>query len=79
MSLLDFASSASYRIRVEGFLDDSWSDKLIGMTIDNQGAGCSTPIATLSVKVGDQEELLGLLNSLCEMHLPLVSIEILDS
>ena len=75
---LKFSSPANYRICVKGYLDDSWSDRLVGMTIDNQVPSSESPVAALSGQVRDQTELLGLLNSIYEMHLPLVSIELVN-
>ena len=75
---LKFSSPANYRICVKGFLDDSWSDRLVGMSIENLVATDISPAVSLSGPVRDQGELLGLLNSLYEMHLPLVSIELLN-
>ena len=78
-SELKFSSPANYRICVKGYLDDSWSDRLVGMTIANQVLHSESPVAALSGQVRDQTELLGLLNSIYEMHLPLVSIELVNS
>ena len=76
---LKFSSPANYRICVKGYLDDSWSDRLVGMTIANQVSQAESPVATLSGPVRDQTQLLGLLNSIYEMHLPLLSIELLNA
>ena len=76
---LKFTSPATYRIFIKGFLDESWSDRLNGMTIDplNTDAG-ALPVTKLCGKVQDQAELLGVLNSIYEMHLPLISLEHID-
>ena len=76
---LKFTSPATYRIFIKGFLDESWSDRLNGMTIDhlNTDAG-ALPVTKLCGKVQDQAELLGVLNSIYEMHLPLVTLELID-
>ena len=76
---LKFTSSATYQIFIKGFLDESWSDRLNGMTIDhlNTDAG-ALPVTKLCGKVQDQAELLGVLNSIYEMHLPLVTLELID-
>lgn len=76
---LKFSSPANYRICVKGYLDDSWSDRLVGMTIANQVSQAESPVSTLCGAVRDQTELLGLLNSIYEMHLPLLSIELLNA
>jgi hypothetical protein len=76
---LKFTSPATYQIFIKGFLDESWSDRLNGMTIDhlNTDAG-ALPLTKLCGQVQDQAELLGVLNSIYEMHLPLVTVELLD-
>ncbi|NOQ46017.1 MAG: hypothetical protein GQ559_05010 [Desulfobulbaceae bacterium] len=63
---LQIADPASYRIRVQGYLEDVWSDRLADMTItihDKEGAA---PESILTGKVKDQAELLGVLNGLYE-------------
>ena len=75
---LKFSSSVRYRICVKGFLDDSWSVRFSGMSISNQVPGRISPMVALVGPVTDQAELAGVLNSLYEMHLPLVSVELLD-
>jgi len=76
---LKFTSPANYRIHVRGSLDESWSERLIGMTIDNQLLAKAFPVAILSGKVRDQAELFGVLGGIYEMHLPLISVELFDS
>jgi len=73
-----FSSSARYRICVKGFLDESWSERFSGMRISNEVPGRVSPLVELFGPMIDQTELLGVLNSLYEMHLPLVSVELLD-
>ena len=73
-----FDRPGNYRIRVLGFLDESWSERLGGLRIikcrlkDQEG-----PVTELVGKVLDQAELAGLLNSLYELHLTLLSVEYL--
>jgi hypothetical protein len=73
-----FDMTGNYRIRVLGLLDESWSERLGGLRI----AACSQkdqegPVTELVGKVRDQAELAGLLNSLYELHLTLLSVECL--
>ena len=74
---LTFSSPVRYRICVKGFLDESWSERFNDMRISNQVSGEISPMAVLAGPVIDQTELVGVLNSLYEMHLPLVSVELL--
>ena len=75
---MKFTSPAHYQIHVKGFLDESWSDRLNGLSIKNQTSPTGTPVAELCGKVRDQAELLGVLGSIYEMHLPLLSVEVID-
>ncbi|NOR49454.1 MAG: hypothetical protein GQ530_00285 [Desulfuromonadales bacterium] len=75
---MKFTSSANYRIHVKGFLDESWSDRLNGLSINNQASPTGLPVTELCGEVRDQAELLGVLNSIYEMHLPLISLELID-
>ena len=75
---LKFTSLAAYRIFIKGFLDESWSDRLNGMTIGHLNSDAGLPVTKLCGKVQDQAELLGVLNSIYEMHLPLISLELIE-
>ena len=75
---LRIEAPATYRIRVQGSLDKSWSDSLAGMGITTEDQGDSAPVTVLLGRVMDQAELTGVLNSLYELHLPILSVEILD-
>ena len=71
-----FDRPGNYRIRVLGFLDESWSDRLGGLRI----SACSLkdqegPVTELFGQVRDQAKLAGVLNSLYELHLTLLSVE----
>jgi hypothetical protein len=74
-----FDRPGKYRIRVQGILHESWSERLGGLRItasslkDQKG-----PITELCGKVRDQAELAGLLNSLYELHLTLASVKMLN-
>ena len=75
---MKFTAPAHYRIHVKGFLDESWSDRLNGLSINNQTSPTGAPIAELTGKVRDQAELIGVLGSIYEMHLPLLSVKVID-
>jgi hypothetical protein len=68
---------ATYRIKVEGRLDGSWSDCLGGMTITTSSHGDQGVMTTLEGRIRDQAELSGVLNTLYELHLPLLTVTIL--
>jgi len=73
---LKFTSPATYRILVKGFLDESWSERLNGLTIVNMSSDSGAPFTTLYGQIRDQTELLGVLNSIYEMHLSLISLDL---
>jgi len=70
---------ATYRIDVEGFLDESFSDRLGGMEIRALSREDQSWVTTLTGRVRDQAELAGILNSLYEMHLPVLSVKNLSA
>ena len=71
----DSAPSKCYRIRIEGSLDPSWSDRLGGLAITTTGRYDRKSTALLEGELADQGALIGLLNTLYEMHLPILSVE----
>ena len=73
-----FDRPGKYRIRVQGFLDKSWSERLGGMSITTSNEGDQRPLTTLIGLMVDQAALAGVLNTLYEMHLPLIAVETID-
>ena len=74
---LTLDTPATYRIRVKGYLDSSWSDRLSGLTISQSAQGDEPMVTTLYGQVLDQAALAGVLNGLYGRHLPLLSVEYL--
>jgi hypothetical protein len=74
---IKFEAPGKYRIDVEGRLGDRWSDRLAGMRITTSGSKDETPVTTLIGHLRDQTQLSGVLNSLYEMHLPILLVEYL--
>ena len=68
-----------YRIRVDGRLGESWLDyfsaRAISFQVDEAGL-CSTTLITEPV---DQSALIGIINHLNGLRLPLVSVECLPA
>jgi hypothetical protein len=60
-----------YRIRVGGHLDDRWSDWFGGLAIQRQADGTSLLVGPLA----DQAALHGVIASVRNLALPLLSIE----
>jgi hypothetical protein len=74
-----FDGPAIYRIRVRGKIPASWSDRLEGMAINAEASRDGRFITTLVGELGDQASLVGVLNSLYELHLPVLSVECLNA
>ena len=70
-----FDVSATYRIRIKGYLDDSWSDRLGGMEIKVIEKAEDVPDTILVGWLPDQAALCGVLNALYNLHLALLSVE----
>ncbi len=70
---------AIYRIRVRGRLDASWSDRIGGMQV-TETRGPDGQVETILVgRLPDQAALAGILQSLYELHLPVVTAECVSS
>ena len=67
-----------YRIRVRGQLDSSWSERLGGMTMTTTGGMDTDETTMLEGQLLDQAVLTGILNTLYDMRLPLVSVECIN-
>lgn len=63
------AEKAIYQIRVEGQLDDGWSDWFAGMTVSFKDGA-----STLTGSVADQAELRGVLTKIWDLNLTLISV-----
>lgn len=74
----NFSIPATYRIKVLGKIDNVWSDKLSGMQLKVNITEGQKPVTTLIGEVEDQAELSRLLESLYELHLPVISINLLN-
>jgi hypothetical protein len=72
---LTLDTPATYRIRVRGHLDSSWSDRLGGLAITASSQADAPVVATLYGEVLDQAALAGVLSALYNLHLPLLLVE----
>ena len=66
---------ATYSITVEGHLDETQSQRLGGMRITTRIRADETTVSALVGLMRDQAQLSGVLNTLYEMHLPILSVE----
>jgi hypothetical protein len=73
-----FNRPGNYRIRVQGFLDKKWSERLGGLRISTSKTGDQKSVTVLQGRVSDQAELAGVLSTLYQRHLTLLSVEHLN-
>ncbi len=69
---------ATYRIRVRGHLEDDWSGRLGGMVITRAFTSNKHPLTILVGHMHDQAMLAGVINTLYNLQMPLVSVENID-
>lgn len=71
---LGFDQAARYQIKVQGRLDEKWSDWFGGMTVMVQSESNDAPITTLTGAVADQSALRGILDKIWDLNLTLISV-----
>jgi hypothetical protein len=62
--------SEIHEIRVQGCLDDRWADWLEGLALTRENDGTTT----LTGPLADQAALHGVLNTIRDLNLPIVSV-----
>lgn len=73
-----FDRPATYRIGVQGRIPPRWRDRLEGMAVTEWSSEAKPPVTTLVGELTDQVALVGVLNTLVELHLSVVSVECLS-
>ena len=69
------SAAATYRIRVQGVVGQSWGDYYGGMTLDVDHSAGQRPVTTLTGQLQDQAALIGALTLLYSRCLPILSVE----
>ena len=59
-----FDGPGRYRIRVQGLLDESWSERLGGLRITTSSLKDQGPVTASVGRLRDQSELSGVLNTI---------------
>jgi hypothetical protein len=67
------STGSVYEIKLKGILSDQWSDWFDGMEIRYDADGNTQ----LSGVIIDQSELHGILDKVCDLGLPLLSVKLL--
>ena len=73
-----FGGAAVYRIVVKGRLNSNASEVLGGMRVDASIDKDDPILTTLVGRLKDQAHLAGVLNTIYEMHLPVLEVKKLD-
>lgn len=76
--VLNMVDAAKYRILVQGRLEQSWSGRLGGMVISTSIQEDGSVLTWLEGELADQAALLGAINALSSLQLPIVSVSVLD-
>ncbi len=63
-----------YEICIEGKLDSSWAEWFEGLDLKDCGEKCTKLVG----RIPDQAALLGILNKLCGLNIPVVSVNEVD-
>jgi hypothetical protein len=70
---------AKYRIQVQGWVDERYSDQIGGLTIKPAKRADQVQVTTLQGWLRDQAALIGVLNALINsIRLPLLAVEYLE-
>jgi len=69
-ALADQDEAGRYEIRLQGHLEDRWTDWFGGLTLTREESGTTL----LTGPVGDQAALYGLLRKVRDLGLPLLSV-----
>ncbi|MDX2454407.1 hypothetical protein [Desulfosarcina sp.] len=69
---------ATYRIELDGEVGERFRDSFSGLRITTLQRKDQSTVTTLVGRMRDQAELTGLLNSLHDLHLPIISVQILS-
>jgi hypothetical protein len=72
---LKMSSPADYRIVVCGRLNERYSSRLGGMNITTPDEEETGPVTILLGRLSDQAALMGILNNLYELHMPVLLVE----
>lgn len=75
---LTMVSPAAYCIKLRGVLEESWSETLAGMAVDVTLDDTGFPVTTLRGRVVDQAMLLGVLNCVHDLGMPLLLVQRID-
>lgn len=68
---------AGYQIVIQGVLSEESAERVGGLVLQNERGPHGGATTTLSASISDQAQLIGLLNALYELRLPILSVEMI--
>ena len=74
---INFTKATVYKIVVKGSIDEELSERLLGLQVNIEEKDGKKQITSLIGKIRDQAALSGILNTLWEMHIAVISANIL--
>jgi hypothetical protein len=74
-----FDGPATYHIDVQGRIPLGWCERLEGMSLTVYAPETGPLVSTLLGELTDQAALAGVLNTLYELHLPVLSVQRLSA
>lgn len=74
-----FQEPAIYKIKVLGEIKESWSEKLQGLQINVEKYPGKKPVTVLIGQINDQTALSGVLNTLYDFNMTIISVRTLKS
>ena len=69
-----FSTPGQYRVEIHGQLEPKWSERIGSMQVISPSPERGNGVIILQGPVNDQAELAGILNTLYELHLSLLSV-----
>jgi hypothetical protein len=76
---LTIHSPGTYEIRVQGYVDASWSEYVGGVNLRIQSQSDEPPVTAIRGEFDDQAALTGALNHLTDLGFPLLSVALIGS
>ncbi len=78
-SEFNFQKPAIYKIKVEGILKENWIKNFQGLRINIDRSLSGKPISVITGQINDQSALAGLLDTLYNFNMTILSVNMLKS
>jgi hypothetical protein len=75
----EFTAPGYYRIEVQGCLHQDWFERFGEMQVELRFTNADDDVTVLQGRVSDQAQLSGIINTIYELHLPLLAVNYLGN